>query len=302
MAYGSVRNRRKRRMGVSQGRPFRESGGPLKQAARPPKNRGKGRAARPQQQITPPQAPAYTPPAAAPTLSGGTGGYDINSDPAVAAASGLAAKMRAMAQATALAKRKQAAIEYGETEGIEGLDEATMKAARENPFSVTKRLQSGYETGVRDLDEGLNSANLFYSGYRGQQLGEAAKGFQQSKYNAATGFKGLLTDIGDQLANSLMSADSMEADAYGDSDGGDYDPGYDDYYEEPPPNSYTPPGGTPKNQGPKPKPKPKPRVYTNPQRARRIGVDPRSGRPTGESGRRNIPTVQQRQARRRRKK
>ena len=133
-------------------------------------------------------------------LSGSMGGYDINSDPAVAAAQGLAGKMRAMAQASALAKRKQAAIEYGDPTGVEGIDDATSKAARENPFSMLKNIEHGYKTGVDDLEEGLNKANLFYSGYRGQQLGEAARGYQDSRYQAANRFKGLNTDISDNLA------------------------------------------------------------------------------------------------------
>jgi len=150
------------------------------------------------------------------------GGYNIGSDPAVAAAQGLAAKIRATAQASALAKRKQAAIEYGDPTGVEGIDATTSKAASDNPFSVLKNIEHGYTTGTRDLEEGLNSANLFYSGYRGQQLGEAARGYQNSRYQAATGFKGLMTDINDRLAEALLNADAMEQSALMGSDGGYY--------------------------------------------------------------------------------
>jgi hypothetical protein len=159
------------------------------------------------------------------SFSGGMGGYDLSTDPAVAAAAGLSAKLRAMAQASALAKIKQAAIEYGDPTGVEGLDEATLKASRENPFSITKNLERSYKTGLGELEEGLNASNLFYSGYRGKQLGEAARGYQQSKYDASNAFRGLLTDINDRLAQSLMDADMYEAGAIGGSEGG--------YYEEP---------------------------------------------------------------------
>ena len=161
-----------------------------------------------------------------PALSGGVGGYDVNSDPAVAAAQGLAAKIRANAQASALAKTKQAVIEYGDSSGVSGIDEATQKAARENPFSILKNLEHTYTTGKQDLEEGLNKSNLYYSGYRGQQLGEAARSYEQNRYGAGTAFKGLLTDINDQLANALLNADMYEANSLLGSDGGAY--GYDD--------------------------------------------------------------------------
>lgn len=177
-----------------------------------------------------PQAPptaAATIPTVDTALSGGMGGYDLGADPAVALAAGLAAKQRAMAQASALAKRKQAAIEYGDPSGVTGLDDATQKAARDNPFSVLKRIDRSYETGTRELEEGLNAANLFYSGYRGQQLAEAARGYQQTKYDAANSFRGLLTDIDAGLADALMQADYLDAQAMMGSDGGYYG-GYDE--------------------------------------------------------------------------
>jgi hypothetical protein len=156
-------------------------------------------------------------------LSGGApGGYDVNSDPAVAAAHGLAAKMRATATAQALAKREQAAIEYGDPSGVEGISDTAKSAASANPFSILKNLEHGYSTGVTDLEEGLNKANLFYSGYRGKELGEAARGYQDSRYQAGTRFKGLMTDVNDSLANALMNADAYEASSIMGSDGGGY--------------------------------------------------------------------------------
>lgn len=159
-------------------------------------------------------------------FTGGVGGYDINSDPAVAAARGLAAKMRAQAQATALAKRRQAAIEFGDPTGIEGIDEETARKARENPFSILKNLEYGYTTGLEGLEEGLNAANLFYSGYRSKQLAEAARRYQQARYDASTQFRGLMSDINEQLANALLNADIMEAQAALGSSGGGYDYDY----------------------------------------------------------------------------
>src|SRR3972149_4695407 len=96
-------------------------------------------ASRPQApRITPPRVPSAADINVQPgALSGGAAaGYDINSDPAVAAAQGLAAKIRAQAQARALAKQKQAAIEYGDPPGVPGIDEKTAPAARANPLSA----------------------------------------------------------------------------------------------------------------------------------------------------------------------
>lgn len=219
--------------------------------------------------------------AASSPYTGGTGSYDVSSDPAVAAAAGLSAKIRAQAQASALAKRTQAAIEYGDPSGVEGIDEKSQQAARDNPFSVTKNLEHSYQTGTRDLEEGLNSANLFYSGYRGQQLGEAARGYQNSKYQAATGFKGLLTDINDQLTQSLLNADYMDQSAIMGSDGGYYDSGgggdggssYDSSHPVDWRKALGVTGllGTKSDPGRPTYPKPRPPVKAYPSRRRRTG-------------------------------
>lgn len=170
-----------------------------------------------------PTAPTY----AAGGMTGGMGaGYDVNSDPAVAAAQGLAAKMRARAQAVAAAKRAQAAIEYGDPEGVTGLDDKTKTAARDNPFSVLKNLAHSNETGTRDLEEGLNKANLFYSGYRGKQLAENARGYQNARYQAGTNFRALQSGIDSDLADALLNADIYEQSALMNSSGGSY--GYGD--------------------------------------------------------------------------
>ena len=225
--------RRKRNVYGSGGRAPVTSAVKQRAAAKPPKTPSANRPKAQRPPVAAQPAPAAAgmntqmgQQAAAP-YSGGTGGYNISADPAVMAAQGLAQKMRATAQASALAKRKQAAIEYGDPSGVEGIDAGTAKAATDNPFSVLKNLEHSYKTGTRDLEEGLNSANLFYSGYRGQQLGEAARGQQNALYQAGTGFKGLMTDINDQLAQALMGADAMEASSIMGSDGGSYGGGGD---------------------------------------------------------------------------
>ena len=99
-----------------------------------------GRPYNPPQQAAPPRVPSAGDIVQEPgQLSGGTAaGYDVNSDPAVAAAQGLAAKIRAQAQATALAKREQAAIEYGDPEGVQGISAKSQTAARETPSPCSR--------------------------------------------------------------------------------------------------------------------------------------------------------------------
>src|SRR5947209_1160917 len=78
-----------------------------------------------QQQIQPQPIPlgsAVTQSTLPQQQTGGAGTYDVNSDPAVAAANGLAQKIRTQAQASALAKEKQAAIEYGSAEGLQNTE------------------------------------------------------------------------------------------------------------------------------------------------------------------------------------
>ena len=121
MAYSAPRKKRKRPRNASGpqfGRPG--SGIQKRTPARAPRPASRPPAA---PQFAPPKVPtaATSIPYAQQAFSGGTGGYDVSSDPAVQAASGLAAKIRANAQAQALAKRKQAAIEYGDATGVEPL-------------------------------------------------------------------------------------------------------------------------------------------------------------------------------------
>jgi hypothetical protein len=135
----------------------------------------------------------------------------------LAQAQALALRQREVARSAAAAKRAQAAIEYGDPSGVQGLDEQTIAAARDNPFSVLRNLERDYQTGVRDLEENLNAANLFYSGYRGTKLGEAATDYQSRRASAASAFQGLLADVENALAQALLQADWAEAAALQDA-------------------------------------------------------------------------------------
>ncbi len=149
-------------------------------------------------------APQY-----APGPDGAPAGGGFSQDPNNALALAMAARTRGEANAQATAKKKQAAIEFGE--GAEG---------EANPFSILKNLDRGYKSGVDNLENQLNESNLFYSGYRAKQLGEAATQSQQQKYDASTRYRGLLSDVDSALAAALLNADMLEMQAGGGGGGG----------------------------------------------------------------------------------
>lgn len=226
MAYPSYQgyNRRTREGGMNRRTPFGGAGtrAPLLPPRTPARSGGY---TSPRKPILPPDAnPGY------PDMPAGPSGPQSQQptygpaqsfeDPALAQIRALAARSRSEATARALAKKKQAAIEYGDASGITGLDEATIEAARNNPFSVLKNTERAYTQGVASLEDALNKSNLFYSGHRGQELGKAATGYQQQKYGASTRFQAGITDIEDALAQALLAADQQEMMALWNSGGG----------------------------------------------------------------------------------
>lgn len=112
------------------------------------------------------------------------------------------------ASASELAQRKQALQSFGYDPALQGLypDEASAEVARQNPFSVLANLSRAHSERTRNLDENLNKSNLFYSGYRGTQLGNEATQYLGEQSQAQTTLQGLLTG----LANQLLAAKSAE--------------------------------------------------------------------------------------------
>lgn len=146
-------------------------------------------------------------PSTAPTYAPGP--ESAPGDPNAAMSAALAARSRGLAQSEAAAKKAQAAIEYGE--GPAGVA---------NPFSIQKVNERNYTRGVSTLEDQLNKAGLFYSGYRGKQLGEAATNYQQTGYDAATRYRAFLSDVDSQLAAALMQADMLDGGGGGGGGGG----------------------------------------------------------------------------------
>lgn len=177
-------------------------------------------------------APNY--PAVAPTAAPGTpstyapqtpqappspAGYTFNleTDPILQQIHATAAKQRSEAEAGALEQQKQLAIGYGDQGYGSSIDKSTGDAAAQNPFSITRNLADQYQTQGHNLNENLNSHNLFYSGARISELAAALKDYEQQQAAAAGQFQQGLGQIGQNRVGALMGADQQEQGGYNDA-------------------------------------------------------------------------------------
>lgn len=138
--------------------------------------------------------------------SGATTPYDFNSDPVFQQANAIIARTEEQAQAQATARKTQMAIQYGDASGL-GLGKTTEATATNNPFSVIAAEKRSYDTGVTKLEDQLNKSNLYFSGWRGKELGAAATGYQQNQYNARSRFQAGIQDVDNQLQSALLQAE-----------------------------------------------------------------------------------------------
>jgi len=114
------------------------------------------------------------------------------------------------ARAEALSSKKQVAIDYGDADLARQLgDENTATAAAGNPLGVRQQLRHSYDENVQDFEQGLPS-NLFYSGHRGQELGNLATGYQEGLAGAGRQQQELLTGIERSLADALSGIDQRD--------------------------------------------------------------------------------------------
>lgn len=113
-------------------------------------------------------------------------------DPILAQIKALAQQGNASAQAQYDDARRQAMIAYD---------------GQGNPFSTLAQLLQGHTNTVRSMDENLNKSNLFYSSYRGDQLGKENQAYQGQQYAAAQALQGGLTG----LSGALLQAQQDNA-------------------------------------------------------------------------------------------
>src|SRR6266542_2980900 len=165
------------------------------------------------------------------TLSGGTPpaqgqqqqeqpGAAWESDPVLQQIKALQQGNVASAEASALAARQQALINFGYSPELDPLygDTGTAGSAKTNPFSVLAQLQHSHELRQKNLNENLNKANLFYSGYRGTQLGEEGRSYLGEQAGARSALESQLGGISEGLLGARQTAQEAttggEQDAY----------------------------------------------------------------------------------------
>lgn len=133
---------------------------------------------------------------------------NYNFDPVLSKLTALQEMSIANARSEAAAAKKQALIGAG-SEGIArdvGADENTINAAKGNTLSTQALLQRDFGDRQRQLDEALNSQNLFYSGERIKQMGDLEFG----RAKAESDFGGKLRELLSHIDNQLRSAEEAE--------------------------------------------------------------------------------------------
>jgi hypothetical protein len=157
-----------------------------------------------QQQPTVPQAPAGM-------------SFDLSTDPVLQQMQAMAQNQRAQAESGALKLRKQLAVDYGDSAYGNTIDSATGQAAEQNPFSILANLRTQYGRNQGNLEEDLNSHNLFYGGARIKALSDALHDYQGQQAGAAGAEQNALGGIDQNRIAALMQADRDEQSAYTDA-------------------------------------------------------------------------------------
>lgn len=144
----------------------------------------------------PPPAPAGAP-------AGVVDPYDTSGDPTLQRILALGQQRKDDAEAEALRLRKQLAIDYGDSELARslGLDEETIAAAAQNPFSRIAKMRLNEVNKPRALDEGLG--NLFYSSTGNQRRSDLSSALLEDRANAERDVRGGLSGI----ENSLLATE-----------------------------------------------------------------------------------------------
>lgn len=137
--------------------------------------------------------------------------FDYHTDPILQQINAVGLSTRENADANTLAAKKQIALRYGDPSLANQLgDTATADAAASNPYGAYQDLAKQNKTDAHNLDENLNSQNLYFSGARIKQQGDLAD--QYGKANA-----GLAANEQDALG----ATDAARLSAYSAADAAD---------------------------------------------------------------------------------
>jgi hypothetical protein len=152
------------------------------------------------------QPPAQQPPATG-VQPGAAAGADYSGDPILAqirALYGPGGTYLTNAQGTYDERRKAELINYGYDPSLDSLypDEQTKAAAKANPYSTLATLGKNNTIREKNINEGENKANLWFSGHHGVVLGQNADTFGRENYAAGQGLKGVLGQLSDTLAGA----------------------------------------------------------------------------------------------------
>lgn len=174
--------------------------------------------AAPNPATAPVSAPAPVP---APTAAPPSFTFNPDEDPIVQMVKAAGQRSVQQAEGSELAGRKQTLIDYGYDPALSSLypDQPTSDAAQQNPFSFLANLGHGYDVAGHNLDEQLNKQNLFYSGYRGTQLGELARSEGQQQAAGYGNLQHTLGALSDALLKARADAEGANLNAAGDAYG-----------------------------------------------------------------------------------
>lgn len=163
----------------------------------------------------PPVASAPVKPAAEPAARVQLDDPEILSDPMLLRVKKLQETRRGDVRAGALARKKELAIQTGSDVLARefGLDDTVAQTAARNPLSAFAALREAARLEERDLEEGLNKANLHFGGYRGTQLGELAQSLLAREANEQARARQAFSGIEDNMLAGLSEADRLEMEA-----------------------------------------------------------------------------------------
>lgn len=158
-------------------------------------------------------------PKSSPGQPGYVSPYDLNTDPGLQAANSLAGLSDQEAQAAATHQEQNLLLGYGDPNLINSLlhDPAAAAAAAANPNSTLNQLRNQHDQGVKSLDDGLNKANLSYSGYRVTQEQQAENDYQNQVAQAAAAVNSGLDSIQGSLSQALAADNANRISAISDA-------------------------------------------------------------------------------------
>lgn len=137
-------------------------------------------------------------------------------DPILARLSALSQMTIANARDEAVSLRKRALIESGDATLAGELaadDPNTIEAARKNEFGTRQLLNRDYMDRLRQGDEALNNANLYYGGARVDELARQQFGMREAENSWLSRFRELFSGIGEELLRSEEAENQRIIDA-----------------------------------------------------------------------------------------